>query len=80
MVMISVTSFCKTIALPENVFFSHDISTAKNVTPAKNKNVWTITSNLSTKEVDNLLEDEEEIREEVERLEHNIGINQSAGQ
>ena len=31
MVMISVTSFCKTIALPENVFFSHDITTAKNV-------------------------------------------------
>ena len=58
----------------------HKVSTVKNVTPVKNKNVWKVTPNLSTKDIDNLLEDEEEIREEVERLEHDIGINQSAAQ
>ena len=58
----------------------HKVSTVKNVTPAKTKTVWKITSHLSTKDVDNLLEDEEEIMEEVERLEHNIGINDSAAQ
>ena len=58
----------------------HKVSTVKNVTPAKTKTVWKITSNLNTKDVDNLLEDQEEIKEEVERLEHNIGINESAAQ
>ena len=58
----------------------HKVSTVKNVTPAKTKNVWKVTSNLSTKDVDNILEDEEEIMEEVVRLEHNIGINESAAQ
>ena len=54
--------------LKKHMIRVHKVSTVKNVTPAKNKNVWTITSNLSTKEVDNLLEDEDDIREEVERL------------
>ena len=58
----------------------HKVANVKNVSPAKNKTVWKVTPNLSTKNVDNLLEDEEEIKEEVERLEHNIGIYQSAAQ
>ena len=58
----------------------HKNSTAKIATPAPNKNVWKVTSNLSTKDVNNLLEDEEEIREEVEKLKHDVGINDSAGE
>ena len=47
------------VLLKKHMTRVHKISTAKNVTPAKNKNVWTITPNLSTKDIDNLLEDEE---------------------
>ena len=36
--------------------------------------------NLCTNDIDNLLQDEEEIREEVEKLEHDIGINSSAAE
>ena len=39
------------------------------MTPAPNKNTWKITTNLRTKDINNFLNDEEEIREEVEKLE-----------
>ena len=76
---------CKTTCsdaevLKKHMKRGHKTSTAQNVTPAPNKNVWTITSNLSTKDVNNLLEDEEEIREEVDKLEHDLGINASAAE
>ena len=44
---------------------------------AVKKNVWKITSNLSTQEVENLLNDEENFLQEVDRFEHDVGINQS---
>ena len=40
------------------------------------KNVWKI-SNLNTKEVDNLLADEEEFYDAIDEMEHGIGINKS---
>ena len=43
-------------------------------TPAKN--LWKI-SNLDTKEVDNLLADEEEFYDAIDEMEHGIGINKS---
>ena len=54
----------------------HKSASAQNVTSVQSKTTWKITPNLSTRDVDNLLEDEEEIRDEVER--HNVGINDSA--
>ena len=51
---------------------------AKVVTPAHSKNtVWKAVPNLTTQDVDNLLEDEEEIYNELNQLEHDMGINQS---
>ena len=51
---------------------------AKVVTSARSKsNVWKLVPNLTTQEVDNLLEDEEEIYNEINQLEHDVGIIQS---
>ena len=40
------------------------------------RKVWTVT-NLNTQEVDNLLEEEEELYDAIDELEHGIGINKS---
>ena len=52
----------------------HTSATAHNATTAPNNTVWKITQNLNTNDVKNLLQDEKEIREEVEKLEHDIGL------
>ena len=41
------------------------------------KTVWRVSSSLSTQELDNLIEEEEEFCYAVKELEHDIGINQS---
>ena len=54
------------------------VVTAKPATPDQiKKTVWKI-SNLTTQEVDNLLEDEEESNVHIDEAEYNIGINQCA--
>ena len=54
------------------------VVTAKPATPNQiKKTVWKI-SNLTTQEVDNLLEDEEESNVHIDEAEYNIGINQCA--
>ena len=51
---------------------------AQNITAIRQKKtVWKIVPNLTTQEVNNLLEDEEEIINELNQLEHDVGINQS---
>ena len=44
------------------------------------KNVWTISSNLNTKELDDLIEEEEELALDTDKIEHDIGINASAAE
>ena len=44
------------------------------------KNVWTISSNLNTKELDDLIEEEEELALDTDKIEHDIVINASAAE
>ena len=44
------------------------------------KNVWTISSSLNTKELDDLLEEEEDLAMHGDKIEHDIGINASAAE
>ena len=44
------------------------------------KTVWTISSNLNTKELDDLLEEEEDLAIHSDKIEHDIGINASAAE
>ena len=44
------------------------------------KNVWTVSPNLNTKELDDLIEEEEELANHGDQMEHAIGINASAAE